>query len=355
MRVLVAAWVGSTNLGDELVFAAVAARLRRRGVDVEVVSVDPDATRRDHPGVDVVPARDLRAVDSAVARADRVVFGGGGLLQDKTSVLNLPYHLSRLALARWRRTPYVGLGLGVGPLETALGRHLARAAMTRARAVSVRDADSAALLASTGISGIRVTADPALGLPVPTVAPQDRLVVSLRAWSPSRGVLPASLRARQVTSEAWLRTSAGTLDQASRATGLAVHLVALQPDRDGSLHDAVADRMTAAVTTARPGLHQVVDEVATGRLVVAMRYHAGVAAVLAARPTVLLGYSLKVDSLATELGPGAAHRAWEPEGVRGLTDALAEVTGRDADMREARDRLRDREHGNDAVLEALAY
>jgi polysaccharide pyruvyl transferase CsaB len=353
MRVLVAAWVGSTNLGDEMVFAGVAARLRARGVAVDVVSVDPAATRRDHPDVSAVPARNLRAVHAAVRRADGVVFGGGGLLQDKTSALNLPYHLSRLGLARMRRTPYVAVGLGVGPLETRVGRALARAAMTRAQGVSVRDDDSATLLGSTGVRGVRVTADPALGLPLPRVAVRDRLVVSLRPWSPGRGVLPASVRARRTTPDTWLRAWAASLDEAAHATGLDVHLVALQADRDGPLHDAVADRMRAPVTTARPGLHEVVDEVATGRLVVAMRYHAGIAAVLAARPTVLVGYSLKVDSLAAELGHGGAHRAWDPDGVRDLVGALDDVRGRDAEMRDVRDLLRARERGNEAVLDAL--
>jgi polysaccharide pyruvyl transferase CsaB len=351
---LVSAWVGSTNLGDEMVFAAVAARLREAGAAVSVVSVDPASTRRDHPGVVAVPARNLRAVDAAVAEADGVVFGGGGLLQDKTSALNLPYHLSRLGLARLRRTPYVGLGLGVGPLETRLGRALARTAMRRARAVSVRDADSAALLGSTGVRRLRVTADPALGLPLPKVAARDRLVVSLRPWSAARGVLPASVRARRPTPEGWLRASASSLDEAARATGLDVHLVALQADRDGPLHDAVADRMTTPATTVRPGLHEVVDEVATGRLVVAMRYHAGIAAVLAGRPTVLVGYSLKVDSLAAELGRAGAHRAWDPDGVRDLVGALDAVRGRDAEMRAVREGLRERERGNDAVLHALS-
>ena len=352
-RVLVAAWVGSTNLGDEMVFAATAARLAGRGVAVEAVTVDPDATRRDHPGVVAVPARDPRALDAAVRRADGVVFGGGGLLQDRTSALNLPYHLSRLALARLRRTPYVGHGLGVGPLETRPGRALARAAMVRARAVSVRDADSARLLAGTGVAGVRVTADPALGLPLPAVTAQDRLVVALRPWSAARGLLPASLRARRTTPEPWLARTAAALDAAARGSGLAVHLVALQADRDGPLHDAVAARMTAPVTTVRPGVHAVVDEVATGRVVVAMRYHAGVAALLAARPTVLVGYSLKVDSLAAELGAAGAHRPWDPAGLRGLDAAVAAVAGRDAEAAEARDRLRERERGNAAVLDAL--
>ena len=353
MRVLVAAWVGSTNLGDEMVFAAVAARLRARGVAVDVVSVDPDATRRDHPGITPVPARDLRLLDAAARRANGLVFGGGGLLQDKTSALNLPYHLSRLGVGRLRRVPYVGYGLGVGPVETRAGRALARLAMSGARAASVRDADSAALLESTGVRGVRVTADPALGLPLPQVAARDRLVVSLRPWSPARGVLPASVRARRATPETWLRAWAGSLDEAARATGLDVHLVALQADRDGPLHDAVADRMRVPVTTSRPGLHEVVDEVATGRVVVAMRYHAGIAGVLAARPTVLVGYSLKVDSLAAELGTAGASRAWRPDGVHDLAGALDQVRGREAQMREVRDVLRERERGNEAVLDAL--
>lgn len=352
-RVLVAAWVGSTNLGDELVFAGLHAKLAARGAAVAVVSVDPAATTAAH-GVAALDHRDLAGLIAATGQADAVVLGGGGLLQDETSPLNLPYHLSRVAVARGRGTPFAAVGVGAGRLDTHLGRLLVRRGLRGAAAVSARDADSARLLEAVGVRDVGVAADLALGLPVPAVAPTDRLVVCLRPWSAGRKRLPAGLRG-DATPDAVVAAVGHALDQAANATGLAVRFVALQRDRDDALHRRIAERMDATVTTATPDLDAVLGEIAAARAVVAMRYHAGIGAVLAARPCVLIGYAPKVDALAGELGRGGTLLGWDPRDLGGLARAVDAVSGHAEAVANARDRLRERERGNDAVLDQLLH
>ena len=348
MRVVVAAWVGSTNLGDELVLAGLLQLLRGRGWEVTAVSVDPSTTAREH-GIAAVGAAGAPA---AIARADAVVFGGGGLLQDETSPYNLPYHLSRVWAAQATRTPVVGVGLGAGRLDTGLGRALVRRTFARVP-VSVRDAASADLLAGLGLPRPVVAADLALGLPSVDVPPQDRLVVALRPWTGRPGrLLPASRRA-DPSPEPLLAATARALDEAAHATGLTPHLVALQSDRDGPLHEQVAERMTVPVTTAVPTLAELPAEIATGRAVVAMRYHAGICAVLAGRPAVLIGYSPKVDALAGPLGPGGRLLPWSPTGPDGLRDAVEAVLPHADAVVAARESLRERGRRHAEVLDPL--
>lgn len=352
-RVLVAAWVGSTNLGDELVFAGLRAKLAARGAHVAAVSVDPDATAVTH-GVQAVDHRDVAGLVAATGQADAVVFGGGGLLQDETSPLNLPYHLSRLWIARARHVPAAAVGVGAGRLDTRAGRMLVRRSLGAAnvRAVTARDQDSARLLDAAGLWGVRLAADLAVGLPTPAVAARDRLVVCLRPWTGARGRLPAATRG-DATPEPVVAAAAEALDEAAHRTGLGVHFVALQPDRDDAVHRRVAARMRQPATTATPDLDGLLDEVAAARAVVAMRYHGGIAALLAARPCVLIGYAPKVDALAGELREGGRLLAWGAEGLAGLPDALAAVTGREQAVAAARDRLRERDRVNDVVLDEL--
>ena len=172
MRVLVASWLGSTNLGDELLFRALVTKLHARGATVAGVSTDPEATRAAH-GVPAIDHRDPHALMRAAGQADAVVFGGGGLLQDTTSAFNLPYHLSRVTAARLKGTPTAGVGLGVGPISTGLGRRLVRATMSPDMPIAVRDEPSARRLAELGRDGAVVAADLALSLPVPDVAPTE--------------------------------------------------------------------------------------------------------------------------------------------------------------------------------------
>jgi polysaccharide pyruvyl transferase WcaK-like protein len=85
------------------------------------------------------------------------------LIQDSSSVYNLPLYALYVGLARFRGVLVFGWGLGVGPLYTRLGRLLGRFIFRSSRYFSVRDTESARALRSAGIGSgeIRVTADPA--------------------------------------------------------------------------------------------------------------------------------------------------------------------------------------------------
>ncbi|MGI8757697.1 MAG: polysaccharide pyruvyl transferase family protein [Acidimicrobiales bacterium] len=353
MRVVVAAWVGSTNLGDELVFRGLCDQLSGLGASVTAVSLAPGATRAVH-GVDAVGHHDLAGLVRAVRRADAVVFGGGGLVQDQTSAFNAPYHLSRVWAARAAGTPVGAIGVGVGPLVTRLGLAVTRASLAPVRTVTTRDDASAQLLRRLGVGPVVVAADLALSLPLPDVGPEDTLVVALRPWTGRRRALPVSMGGRhQETPEWFVEAMAAALDAAAGATGLAVRFVAFQADRDGPLHERVAERMRAPASTACPDVDSVLAEVARSRVVVAVRYHALVAAVLAGRPAVCLGYSPKVASLAADAGGGAVALPWSHQAVEQVPAAIERAAGRDDAMAEARGRLRERERANGAALERL--
>ena len=348
--VLVTAWVGSTNLGDELVFLSLVRKLRARSVDVVAASLHPDATVRDH-AVPAVGHLDAVALTRTLSSVDAVVVGGGGLLQDSTSPFNVPYHLARPVAAALRGCPVAAIGVGAGPIDSRTAGWLVRRGMRSVHPITVRDDDSRLVLQRLGIAG-RTTADLAFGLQPSLEARTDRLVACLRPWSGKRHIRPVGARAAE--SPEWLVDAAArALDEASTAIGLPVHFVALQRDRDHPLHEAVAARMRAGVTFATPTVHEVVDEIGRGAVVVSMRYHGVVCAALSGRPTVAVGYSPKVDSLVGDLGTSSCLVAWSPAGVASIGAVVPEVIGRDADAVEARERLRAREHGNDDAIDEL--
>ena len=110
MSIVVAAWVGSPNLGDELVHAGLRLAATKAGIEQPLVplSVDAARTARTHGGTAVAAHAPL-AVLRALRGASAVLVGGGGILQDETSWFNLPYHLARPVLARG---PVVGVFAG---------------------------------------------------------------------------------------------------------------------------------------------------------------------------------------------------------------------------------------------------
>jgi polysaccharide pyruvyl transferase WcaK-like protein len=329
----VAAWVGSANAGDELVHAGLRLHL-------DALGVDP-----------VVPGRAGLVTAALTRRVEGLVLGGGGLLQDETSAANLPFHLAPVLVAR---VPAVGVGLGAGPLTTRSGRALVRTALQRLHAVSVRDAPSADVLMSLGAPRPIVTADLALRLQPPVVDVDDVVIAALRPWSGRRHRLPVALRRRGAAAvdADHARRAAVALDAVAERTGLGVRLVALEPPKDGPLLRAVADRMRAPATVVEPAPLEVPAVLARGRVLVAMRYHAGIAAALGRRPAVLLGYSPKVAALAADLDARAL--PWDLADPALLAAAVADALGRsDDDLAGRLDALQRREAGNREVLERL--
>lgn len=352
MDVLVAGWIGSTNLGDELVFAGLRRLLAARGARPVALSENPEATERTH-GVEAVSGRSPAALLAAAGRADALVLGGGGLLQDETSPLNLPYHLARVWAARARRTPFAAVGVGAGRLDTAAGR--AQVARTlrggRFRGASARDADSALLLQRVGVPDVVEATDLAFALDGPDTEPDDVVAVCLRPWTGRRGRLPAAARDASLPDEV-VSGVAAALD-AIAADGLTVRFVAFQADRDHAVHRAVAARMRAPSEAVVPALGDVLEAVGRARLVVGMRYHAGVAAVLAGRPAVLIGYSPKVDALAADLGAGGRVLPFDAGALASIPAAAETVLRHAPAVADARERLRVRGRGNDVVLDRL--
>jgi len=328
----VAAWVGSANAGDELVHAGLRLHLAALGVDP------------------ILPGRAGLVAAAVTRRVDGLVLGGGGLLQDETSGANLPFHLAPVLAAR---VPAVGVGLGAGPLTTRTGRALVRAALRRLVATSVRDAPSADLLVRVGAPNPIVAADLALALPPPAVEVDDVVIAALRPWAGRRHRLPVALRRRAAAGDPdHARRAAAALDATAERTGLGVRLVALEPPKDGPFLRAVAEQMRTPADVLEPAPLDVPAVVARGRVVVAMRYHAGIAAALGRRPAVLLGYSPKVHALAADLG--ARTLAWDLADPSLLPAAVADALGRsDDDLAERLDVLQRREAGNRGVLERL--
>jgi polysaccharide pyruvyl transferase CsaB len=350
-RVLVAAWVGSENLGDELLFACLRQRLSSLGAEVSVISKSPAATEKLHQ-VRAVYHHDIPAVQRELARSQALVFGGGGLLQDGTSLLNLPYHLSRVGLARLRRVPFIGMGLGVGPLRFQASSWLVGKALSGHSGLTVRDEASADLLRRCGLSNIHVTSDLALALEPGPATAGDQIVLALRDYS--EGLLPGRLRAHRASSEMEVKLAAA-LDEIQRRTGFHLRFLAFEGQRDEEFNRRVAARMTTRNSSfAIPDIHNVLEEMGRGRLTIAMRYHGGITSIVAERPVVLIGYAPKVAALATALEDDCRYLPHHPRALEELPDlVLAMLERGSTTLRSRRISLQDAERKNQGILETF--
>lgn len=358
MRLLISGYYGFGNAGDEAVLAGMLQALRRAGnVEPVVLSGDPEATRALH-GVEAVSRDDPRAVWRALGRADLLISGGGGLLQDRTSARSSLYYLGVIELAHRAGIPVYLYAQGVGPLRRPWLRKTAAVALRRVRGAGVRDRASQELLEALGVPAarIQVTADAAFALNAPEPAireeAQGQPAVD-KAKRPLIGVVWRRPFSEDGLDPERCRQSAGEqIGRLARQLCGTVFILPFHPAFDGeearALAQAVAGegaRVTvgaADASGARTGVR--VDPwsllALLGRmdLVVGVRFHALVFSALSGAPAVAVSYDPKVRHLAEALGvpwvapanemsqlADALTRAWEERA--GLSRSVSAKAG----------------------------
>jgi len=346
--VTVAGWVGSTNLGDELLFRVLRGLLADRGVAVDTPSVDPTGTAAVHD-VEAFGHLGPSALRRSLVASDAFVFGPGGLLQDETGIWNLPYHLRRLGSVRRVGIPWAGIGLVADGLTTDRGRSRVGRALFGHTAIAVRDEPSAEALRALGVDRVVRAADLAFLVEPPTVTRDGVLGVCLRA--PQSGRLrPGALDAGRTWPDERVGALAAALDDTCRATGLTTRFVALDAPADGVVHRQVADQMVTPAEVVEPDLDGVVGALARVDAVATMRYHGAVLAALGGAAVVALPHSPKLRSLAADLGPGATVYDSEADDLAATVSSV--LVGR-SHLAEAVDRLHTLADRNVEVLDGL--
>ncbi len=332
MRVLLSGYYGFGNLGDEALLDVIVAQIRARFplVDIEVLSADPEGTRlRLH--VEATPRWSARDVRGAIDRADIVLSGGGGLLQNATSLKSLLYYVGILHQAVKAKRKAMIFAQSIGPLDV-FGRFLVREGCKGVSRATVRDARSKELLESVLPSlSVEKTADPVFLYD----APDDDADLRQEGLGPESRPY-AIFSVRKVSSlKDGLATLARAVDRLADEHGISSAFLPL-----GGTIDAEVSTTVIRLCKSRPfllpecPLPRAAAILRGAHVVVGMRLHA---LILAARydvPFAPIPYDPKVQSLCDDLeyplGP-----LWVPgkpapsaESVDMLIDRL--VTQRDA-------------------------
>jgi polysaccharide pyruvyl transferase CsaB len=329
VRVLLSAFIGSKNLGDEAIFAVVSALVPEKlGADLTVLSIDLEKTRA-HPlaaGTEVEQAS-VRNFVRLARKSDAVLMGGGGIIQDESSVINLLYYYlqSWVANALLKKPVYL-VYVGVGPVTSGLGHWLLRRMSRRVARSLVRDRESADLLTSHGFdeSTITVAFDIVYNLvvPAPATTASDYIVFAPRDWFFTQRYLPTRYALTRSKKDAAsglnrFRTRLLTLVSAAltRHPELRVVGIPFFLSQDNDLLAWIKARLTPEqssrfdIRSEYISPEEYVAIAAGSRAILGMRLHSLVLGTLSGRPLVPLIYSAKVRSMIAYLG--LAERATE--------------------------------------------
>ena len=141
--VLICGYYGYGNMGDESMLAVIIRELRRQRPDIRLcaLSASPEKTAARF-GIDTVGRFDPERISKQMDRSGLLLFGGGNLLQDKTSTHSLLYYTHILRMAKKRGLNILIYANGIGPLLKEENKKRAGEALSLADTVSLRDRES---------------------------------------------------------------------------------------------------------------------------------------------------------------------------------------------------------------------
>jgi polysaccharide pyruvyl transferase CsaB len=353
---LVLAGDSDENIGDRAILLATCEELKRLDplVRISIVSGDPDRDRSFF-GVHAIPrgARGLLDLAKAARRSDLVLCGGGGLFQDDTSLIKMPYWALRLALVRSLASRVIGYSLGVGPLDSPSSRLAARLAFLCMEAVSVRDGPARSLAEGLTSKPVWLVPDPSLLLSAAPPHETDALlqeaglssdaspligVAVRRCFHQYPSLIPHKYAARfklrripgQEACNEMIRLLAEVLDRVSgqeHATVLFLPTYNAPHEGDDQICLGIMDRMKteqkALLRIRDPRLYKAV----AARLGVMLggRMHPTILSASAGTPTVGLSYNQKFRGFFDLIGRGDKVMDVEDFVTGRLTTALASL------------------------------
>nr|WP_295972299.1 polysaccharide pyruvyl transferase CsaB [uncultured Bacillus sp.] len=306
MKIVISGFYGLGNTGDEAILEAIIVNLREQldNPDITVFSLSPEKTATEHQVTSVYRGwrHELKKKISSLKKADLLISGGGGLLQDTypTRFLfgPLPYYLLIVFLAKLCGTKVMFFSQGIGPINSTWGKILMKVFANMADFVTVRDQYSKDLLERLDITRpqIIVTSDIVFAYkPRKDTACIDSLHLENRDHLVAVSVRPWFEKVKQ------FEQIAQVLDALIEERGVTPVFVPMEGH-----HDAKASEKVLAHMEHREKCHvlgtdfspnQFVNFIGECRLTIGMRLHALIFSTIMGVPHIGLSYDKKVESL----------------------------------------------------------
>lgn len=300
MRFLISGYYGFGNLGDEALLRVIVSQLKGRYPygEIDVLSAKPEETAHELR-VDATPRWDAKAVRRAIDRADVVISGGGGLLQNATSLRSLVYYAGILRAAAKADRKAMIFAQSIGPLDF-WGRALVKECCKGLSAATVRDSRSAQLLATLIPAGVKLehTADPVFLYD----APEEDVDLSAEGLGPQADPLVIVSVRKATGMKDRLDVVARAVDRLANRHGARVAFLPIGGAPDAEVSTLVIRKCkTAPVLLPECSLERAANIIRRARAVIGMRLHA---LILAARydvPFLAIPYDPKVGALCDDL------------------------------------------------------
>lgn len=361
MRFLISGYYGFGNLGDEALLSVIVSQLKARYpyAEIDVLSAKPEDTAHELR-VEATPRWDAKAIRGAIDRADVVISGGGGLLQNATSLRSLVYYAGIVRAAAKANRKAMIFAQSVGPLDF-WGRALVKECCKGVSAATVRDKRSLQTLAPLLPSGTKLeqTADPVFLYD----APEEETDLSSEGIGAGSDPLVIVSVRKAAGMKDRLDIVARAVDRLAKQHDARVAFLPIGGTPDAEVSTLVIRKCKSApVLLPECSLERAANIIRRAKAVVGMRLHALILAARYAVPFLAMPYDPKVGALCEDLaypmGPLFSLNPPQPKPEFEAVDALVdEFWGRREELsghlRDAAGRLRQLASRNFEVLDEL--
>ncbi len=299
-RILFGGYMGCGNLGDDAILVAFLAALDHLspGHSYEVFTKSPDAMRSRF-NLQGVPRRDKKEVQEAINRCDILLFPGGSIFQDATSVGSSLYYKDLVAKAKKANKKVYLLAQGVGPLSSFFAKKFATDAFNLADFITVRDPASGALLKQLGVKKpFQLSADSAFLLPAPPME-EDESTSFGAAGIKTVGICPRPFGDAKKCAEFY-----SDLCKSLRSKNISPCLIEMDEEEDGPLIDQIEKTFGGRVSHIKGAKlpSKVQQRMARMEGIISVRLHGAIFAAGVGIPPYILSYDPKSLALASQLG-----------------------------------------------------
>ena len=307
---------GIKNSGDEAILDVLVKEFYGK-YDITVISLDAEYTKKMHPGIGVIDNKD-KNWKKAVEDCDIFILGGGGLLQDTTTIYNVSRWLTKLQYAIRLHKKTMVFANSFEPLKFKVNAYLIKKWLKQVDVVTVRDAISLRVLQRLGISQAVLTADPVFGYEktaVPAMEyPENYVTVSIRHWYDTHPFIPVGIcnklgirtKKNQQKYEQYIRELAKVVDWLNIEKKMPAYFLCFCIGRDAKVAEDILSRvrhreMNKVINETYQTPTELMEYIGHSRLLICMRLHSLIYACIEKTPMAILSYQTKVRGMAKAL------------------------------------------------------
>lgn len=157
---VICGYYGNDNLGDEMLLSNIIFGLREQKPELQfsVISSDKRKTAREHC-INAIGKYSIGKIVKELRESGNLIFGGGNIFQDKTSVRSFRYYAFIAKLARKNGCKVILMGNGIGPINNKKCKEKLKKIILSADYISLRDKESYEYVKSFKEDNVYLTGD----------------------------------------------------------------------------------------------------------------------------------------------------------------------------------------------------